>query len=293
MSRQTSRGKAPVNLMCETFHISRNAFYEAKKREATGIVIPLRRQASSRYASSETVLLAIRQVVAEHPAWGVRKVWATLRREHDLRVGKKRVYALMKAEGLIFERNRREDERLQGHVTTAEPNRRFATDITTVWTRRDGVVAVAPTVDCGCRSALGIVVSKSQDAPTILRSVSAALRLAFGSPDSVPEGVELRSDHGSQYTSDACEELVKTWHVQHTFSPKGRPTGNAVAERFIRTLKEEVIWLRDWESVDEVREAVEAWMLVYNTRRPHQAPDYATPSEHRAARLSTPIARVA
>ena len=294
MSRKTSRGNAPVDLTCMTFRISRAAYYAQKKRMARGAkVIPLQRPPSPRYASSEVVLDAIRKVIAEHPAWGVRKVWAMLRREYDLRVGRKRVWALMKSEGLIFERNRREDERLHGHVATAEPNRRFATDITTVWTRQDGVVAIAPTIDCGCRSVLGLVVSKRQDAPTILQSVSIALRVAFGSPENVPEGVELRSDHGAQYTGDACDELVKTWCLEHTYSPKGRPTGNAVAERIIRTLKEEVIWLRDWESAEEVRRALDAWLVTYNERRPHQALSYATPSEHRAARLAAPALQVA
>jgi putative transposase len=156
-------------------------------------------------------------------------------------------------------------------VAVPEPNRRFGGDLTTVWTKKDGWVAVVPTIDCGCRSVLGLRVDKDQHSPAVLASVEQALREAFGEPKYVPLGVELRTDHGPQYTGADCAALVSTWHLLHTFAPVGRPTGNAVAERVIRTMKEEVVWLRDWDSADELREALLAWQVRYNTQRPHQA----------------------
>jgi transposase InsO family protein len=78
------------------------------------------------------------------------------------------------------------------------------------------------------------------------------------------------------------------WHLVQTFAPVGRPTGNAVVERVIRTLKEEVIWPRNWDSADEVRAAVDAWVRHYNHQRPHQALDYATPAEFRVAKVGAP-----
>jgi putative transposase len=69
------------------------------------------------------------------------------------------------------------------------------------------------------------------------------------------------------------------------FAPIGPPTGNAVAERFIQTLKLELIWLRDWEDIEELRVAIELWRRFYNDERPHEALDWQTPSERRAQRL--------
>lgn len=86
-----------------------------------------------------------------------------------------------------------------------------------------------------------------------------------------------------------CEALCARWRLEHTDAPVGRPTGNAVVERFIRTLKEELIWLQDWESADELRAAVTSWLAPYHTRRPHQALDWQTPNERRASRLAAPI----
>ena len=184
---------------------------------------------------------AIEVVVAKHPAWGHRKVWAVVRRD-GLHVGRRRVYEMMRALGLLLPATPEgRKPRPRGHVTTAEPNRRLATDLTTVWTRNDGLVAIALTVDCGCRSVLDVTATKSQESYAVLASVENSLRLAFGRPEDVPDGVELRSDHGPQYTGRDAAALAKKWGLQQTFAPVARPTGNAVAERTIQTMKLECV----------------------------------------------------
>jgi transposase InsO family protein len=179
---------------------------------------------------------AIRDIVAEQPALGVRKVWATLRRRDKL-VSLRRVHALMRAANLVLVRERegRDDAPPRGQVVTALPNRRLEAVFTTVRTEVDGTVAVAVAVDCGCRSVLDVTVTKSPTSGAILASVHHAVERAFGSPDAVHAGVELRINYGPQYTGRDAEELTQTRRVPHTFAPVGRPTGNAVAERSIRT----------------------------------------------------------
>lgn len=290
VGRQTEAGKASVTLVCKAFGISRAAYYaalEPRVPRATKVVSLPKRPA---YASADELLVAIREVLAEEgaEAWGVRKAWAMVRRR-GLLVSRKRVWALMHANGLVMARDREPGEVTRGHVAVPEPNRRLASDLTTTWTKRDGTVGITLAIDCGCRSTLGFTVAKEQDAPTVLSATEQALRAAFGSPDNVPDGMELRTDHGPQYTGSDCADLCKLWRIEHTFAPVGRPTGNAVVERLIRTLKEEVIWLRDWDTVEQLREAVAAWVVRYNERRPHQALDYKTPSEYRAEHLGTPI----
>jgi transposase InsO family protein len=291
MKRQTDAGEASVSLLCTTFGLSRAAYYAAQKRppRCLGDVVPLPRRA--RHTSAEVVLSAIRVIIEREPAWGVRKCLATMKRD-GLKVSRRRVWALMHAHGLVLARDREPGETPRGHVTVPEPNRRLATDFTTCWTRRDGVVAIVPTIDCGCRT-VNLVVTKDQHGPAVLASVRDRLVAAFGRPENVPAGVELRSDHGPQYTGADCADLCDEWHVLHTYAPVGRPTGNAVVERVIRTLKEEVVWLRDWDSIDELRAALAAWVVRYNERRPHQALGWKTPAEYRAERLAAPAALAA
>lgn len=286
MNRQTEAGAATVKLVCRTFGISRAAYYAALKPKPSTEAKVVRLPRKPRYASADEVLAAIRKELgaAGAEAWGVRKVWALIRRD-GLRVSRKRVWALMQAHGLVLARDREPGEVTRGHVAVPEPNRRLATDLTTTWTKRDGTIGITLTVDCGCRSVLGFAVAKDQEAPTLLSATEQALVAAFGSPEQVPDSLELRTDHGPQFTGSDCEALCRRWGLDHTYAPVGRPTGNAVVERLIRTLKEEVIWLRDWDTVDQVREAVAAWVVRYNERRPHQALNYKTPAEYRAEHL--------
>lgn len=286
MSRLTDAGEiVPIKVMCQVFGISEAGYYAARKAGTDDVVRP--RAKRPEHSSTETLRTTIKAIVEANPAWGIRKVWATLRRAPwNLRVGRRRVHALMQAMGLCLPCERA-DEPLPrlGTVAVAEPNRRWATDLTTVWTDEDGLVAVVPVVDCGCRSLLALSVTKAQDAAAVLAPVRASLVDAFGAVDNVPDGLELRSDHGPQYTGGDCEDLCTEWNMHHTMSRIGRPTGNAVAERVIRTMKEECIWLRDWRSRAELEAALRTWREKYNDERPHQSLQWQTPSEVRQQRL--------
>lgn len=287
MSLDGLPSKITVVQACEVFAVSRQAYYAARRRrEAPRVVRPPQPATRRPHVTVEALRPAIERIVREHPAWGVRKVWAMLRRE-DLRVSQRRVWALMRTWGLTLKPDRvvgKDPPR--GKVVVPDANRRWATDLTTVWTKQDGLVAVVPVIDCGCRSLLALEATKHQDSAAVLAPVRSALADTFGSPETVPPGLELRTDHGSQYTGADCEAFCAQWRLEHTLAPVGRPTGNSVAERVIRTLKEEVIWLRDWQSLAEVQAALAAWTTLYNHVRPHQALKYATPAERRAKLLS-------
>jgi putative transposase len=292
MSLTTSRGQVTVGQLCEAFGISRQAYYAARKAPANDEPERLRRRRPERrgpWVSDATLVEKIQQVVVEFPAWGVRKVWAYLRRLGTV-VSRKRVWKWMHALGLTLPPiSEREQPLRRGHVVVPESNRRWATDLTTTWTAQDGTVALVPVIDCGDRVVFDVAVTKSQESPAVLAPVESALEQVFGSRECVPDGFEMRTDHGPQYTGSDCHDLCKDWDIDHTFAPVGRPTGNAVAERVIQTLKVELIWTRDWESLDEVREAVIQWLQVYNHVRPHQALDWMTPAEKRAENLGVEL----
>lgn len=288
MSRTTSQGEASVRLLCETFHVSRQAYYAAGSGDTDSGGRAPRPERQGRWASAAELEPAIRELTAKHPSWGVRKIWASLRRR-GLVVSRRRTWALMHHWGLTLAPiAERREEAARGHVTVEESNRRWASDLTTVWTRQDGVVALAPVVDCGDRFALACAVTRSQEAPEILAPLTESLTREFDRPEEVPDGLELRTDHGPQYTGADCWELCAHWRLDHTFAPVGRPTGNAVAERFILTLKTDLLWTRDWESLDELRQAVHEWLVTYNYERPHQALAWSTPAERRAENLGRP-----
>jgi putative transposase len=284
VSRDTTYGRATVRQLCAAFRISRQAYYQALSTPVEAASSP-RPEREGPWATAAELEAKVRECAEAHPAWGVRKVHAHLRRRKVV-ASRKRVWAVMKRLGLVLPapEHREEGARL-GTVAVPESNRRWATDLTTVWTRQDDLVAVVPVIDCGDRMVLDFEVTRSQESPAVLAPLARALEEQFGRPENVPDGLELRSDHGPQYTGGDCSKLVSQWRLDHTFAPVGRPTGNAVAERFILTMKSELIWTRDWDSAAELRDALRCWLEVYHHERPHQALGWKTPAEKRAENL--------
>ncbi len=87
------------------------------------------------------------------------------------------------------------------------------------------------------------------------------------------------SDNGSQPTSltfmKSCSILV----VQQAFTSYNNPKGNADTERMIRTLKKELIWLREWRDPHQLSDKVSRWIEEYNATWLHAALNYRTPNQ--------------
>lgn len=88
------------------------------------------------------------------------------------------------------------------------------------------------------------------------------------------------SDQGVQYTAFDYTDLLQENHVRISMADTGEPTQNGLAERFMRTIKEELVDYADWHNFDEAHRQIQHWLEVeYNVWRIHSALDYATPAE--------------
>jgi hypothetical protein len=182
---------------------------------------------------------AIRAGLEPLPACGVRKVWATLGRQEP-GLWMRHVHAPMRAAGWVLTPaapGHREGAP-RGPVVTAEPSRRIAVDLATVYTDQHGLVATSVGGHRGYRSLPYVPVTRSQASGGISAPAGRALEAAFGHTSEVPNGVELRSDHVPQATGQDALALPRAWGVNHTFAPIGRPSMNALAERRIREITE-------------------------------------------------------
>jgi putative transposase len=280
-----------VRQLCKATGISTQAYYKARGGpsgvSSTSPTTP-RTPPPNMTVSDAELREAILAVKAEEHAefWGHRKVWAILRHQKHLAVGHNRVWKMMGAMDLLLPATGPHSlHARESKVAVPESNRRWGTDLTTVWTRQDGVVAVGPVIDFCDRELLAIGVSKSQESEIVLEPLERALREAFGTSEGVPDGMELRIDNGPQYRGSVCHTLCEDWRVEQSFSIVGRPTCNAITERVILTMKTELIWARDWESAAELREALEAWRITYNNLRPHESLGWMTPAQQRAENL--------
>jgi transposase InsO family protein len=111
-----------------------------------------------------------------------------------------------------------------------------------------------------------------------LAAGQASLRERFGGYEAeVARGLALRHDHGSQYLSDHFQGELRFLGIRSSPSSVAAAEGNGCAERFIRTLKEQLLWLESSETVEELRQALVAFKERYNRhwlveRHGHRSP---------------------
>ena len=104
--------------------------------------------------------------------------------------------------------------------------------------------------------------------------------------EAVAVGLELRHDHGSAFVSDVYQEELRFLGITSSPSYVREPEGNGCAERFIRTLKEQLLWLRRFATLAELQEAVQTFRERYNREWLIQRHGYRTPAAVRAALLA-------
>ncbi len=93
------------------------------------------------------------------------------------------------------------------------------------------------------------------------------------------QGLKLMSDNGSQPTSLSFMKACSNLEVQQVFTSYNNPKGNADTERMIRTMKEELFWLREWKGETKLSKELDKWVDYYNTSYLHSAHGYRTPAQ--------------
>ena len=91
-------------------------------------------------------------------------------------------------------------------------------------------------------------------------------RLYASTSAGAARGLALRMDHGSQYLSDHFTNQIKFWGIQPSYAFVEQPQTNGVAERFNRTLKEQIIHGRIYRNIAELRNAVRGFVEQYNAQ---------------------------
>ena len=115
-----------------------------------------------------------------------------------------------------------------------------------------------------------------------LEPIRQGIRERFGGiGEGVARGLRLRHDHGSNYLADDFQQEVAFFGIESSPSFVREPEGNGVAERFIRTLKENLLWVRSFETIEELRLALLEFKRTYNEQWMLEKYDYRSPAQVR------------
>jgi putative transposase len=274
----------PLATVCRITGAPRSTVYHRRSR---GAALGCRPGPRTEISDSE-LLERIRSVIRDSPfaGEGHRKVRAHLRRKYGIYVGKHRVLRLMRIHGLLAPqraRRRRSPRPHDGRITTDAPNLRWGTDATMAWTRSDGWVWVFVLVDHYTAEAW-CHVAKVGNRFAALQPLYDVVVDRFGrlGPNAA-RGVKLRHDWGSQYRAHHFTGSLAWLGISDDAAYVGEPECNGVAERFIRTLKEQCLWAELYEDLDHLRQAVITFTELYNTEWLIERLGHRTPREAFAA----------
>src|SRR3954463_12932516 len=111
-------------------------------------------------------------------------------------------------------------------------------------------------------------------------------RCLGGFAQGIARGLSARHDHGSQYMSDAFQQELAFLGIASSPAFVRAPEGNGCAERFIRTPKENLLWVRTFDTVEELRQALLVFRELYNTTWLIERHGFRTPAAVRQNQLS-------
>jgi transposase InsO family protein len=240
----------------------------------------MRRRASAAVASrNEAILARLRELKSEHPFWGYRHCWAHLRYVDKLPVNKKRVYRLLQAHTLLAAQTTHAVARVSTRPKPRpdRPQQWWGIDMTKVMTEA-GWAYLVLVLDWYTKQIVGYHCGPRATARDWLTALDQGVNRHF--PHGVrDQGLHLMSDNGSQPTAETFMKACSFLGVHQAFTSYNNPKGNADTERLMRTIKEELIWLREWRNPQELSTTVGEWIEQYNESYLHSALGYRTPNQ--------------
>jgi len=229
-----------------------------------------------------TIMNLIDEIFTEDPTYGKRTIAHIIRRDHKIPVGKQHVRALMIKMGInpicplkkkvttIPNKQHPIYPYLLSGLAITRINQVWSTDITYIKLKH-GFCYLVAIIDWYSRYVISWELSNTMDLDFCLRMQERAYALA------TPE--IFNSDQGSHFTSPKFTALPLSLGVQISMDGRGRCLDNIFIERLWRTVKQQDIYIKHYESVSECRVGLDKFFKKYNNYRPHQGINNQTPAD--------------
>ena len=289
-----------IQRVCRLWDVPRSSFYAAQAPERQSAVpAPKAARRGPKPAITDAALLAAIKRDLETSPWtgeGHRKVWARLRVRDSIRVSRKRLLRVMRENALLspHRARRRGEDSHDRQIITNAPNIMWAIDATQVTTVEHGKVWIFGVAEHWNAEFMGWHVSKRGTRFEATQALAMAVRQQFGHLSAgAARGLSLRHDHGSNFMADHFQKQVRFWGISPSYAFVGEPETNGVIERLFRTLKEQIVHGRVFQTIDEVRDAVRDFAARYNAEWLIEKNGFRSPLDARAAQLDTNLRRAA
>lgn len=255
-----------VSVQCKLIELPRASYYRAPVSE-----------------SEENLMLmrTIDELYTRHPSLGSRGMRDRLRLR-GYKVNRKRVQRLMNIMGIasLAPQKKKTTVPAPGHkiypyllrnMDINHPDQVWSSDFTYVRLKR-GFVFLTAVMDWHSRYVLSWEISVTMDEGFCVSALERALR-RHGTPEI------SNTDQGSQYTGAAYTGVLLDHKVKISMDGRGRATDNIMIERLWRTVKYDDIYLRDYETVEELITGLRIFFDDYNNERPHSSLGGKTPAQ--------------
>lgn len=273
----------PVSKACKGLGISRSGYYK-------------HHQSSS--SDDPTVRGAIQKIALEFPYYGYRRITRELHRRGE-RINHKRVLRIMRKDNLLCVRKKFKIAttdsnhklpvfpNLARNIEVTRLNQLWVADITYIQLQRE-FIYLAAVIEIFSRKCIGWDLGRHIDTVLALNALSMAI--SERKPCGL-DGLVHHSDQGVQYASHEYVDMLQKHGIMVSMSRKGNPYDNAFAESFMKTIKAEEVYMKEYRTFDEAYVNIKQFIEeVYNSKRLHSSIGYMPPDEFEVKILNSNVA---
>lgn len=237
--------------------------------------------------SDQDILEQIKPVITLRPSYGYKRVTAMLNKQRLMlgatKLNKKRVYRIMKINGLILPKsNRKSDHQSTGKVMTLFSNTRWCSDCFEIKYFSGEKIFVSFVLDTCDREAISfIAATEPLRSEQIQMLIIEAVEKRFGKALQAPRQIEFLTDRGAIYRAYNVQSLARQLNLKSCFTKAYSPESNGMAEAFVNTIKRDYVYTNDCETAEKVLKMLPEWFNDYNNMAPHSALGMMSPVEYK------------
>lgn len=264
----------PVSKASALFNLSRRAYYKNKCHK-----LPMQ--------IDEGLVKELYKIAFEFPKYGYRRMTKELHRRKFF-VNHKKVLTIMRDEKLLVVRKKFTPKTTQSNhsfqrypnlvkdLVLVKINQVWVSDITYIRLLKE-FIYLAVIMDLFSRRCIGWALSRNPNTKLTLQALNIAANLR--GENNVIKCIH-HSDHGVQYAADEYVERLNYLGILPSMGEKGYSYDNAFAESLIKTIKNEEVWMNEYETLEDAHRDIKRFIeIVYNKKRLHSSIGYKPPIE--------------